>query len=34
MKRAAVLYADGFEEVEALVPVDILRRGKVDNSVN
>ena len=30
MKRAAVLYADGFEEVEALVPVDILRRGKVD----
>jgi 4-methyl-5(b-hydroxyethyl)-thiazole monophosphate biosynthesis len=30
MSRVAVFYADGFEEVEALAPVDLLRRGGVD----
>jgi 4-methyl-5(b-hydroxyethyl)-thiazole monophosphate biosynthesis len=30
MKKTAVFYADGFEEIEALTPVDILRRGGVD----
>lgn len=30
MKKAAVLLADGFEEIEALGTVDILRRGGVD----
>lgn len=28
--KAAVYFATGFEEVEALAPVDILRRGKVE----
>lgn len=33
MKRTAVLLADGFEEVEALLPVDYLRRSGLDVSV-
>lgn len=30
MKKAYLFFAEGFEEVEALTVVDILRRGKVD----
>lgn len=30
MKKVAVLFAEGFEEIEALSPVDVLRRGNVD----
>lgn len=29
MKRAAIVFDEGFEEVEALAPVDMLRRGGV-----
>jgi len=30
MKKTYVFLADGFEDVEALIPVDVLRRGGVD----
>ena len=30
MKKVLVLLADGFEEIEALTVVDVLRRGNVD----
>ena len=30
MKTAAVFFADGFEDIEALSPVDYLRRAGVD----
>ena len=30
MKKVYVFFADGFEDVEALIPVDVLRRGGVD----
>ncbi|WP_310605108.1 DJ-1 family glyoxalase III [Anaerosporobacter sp.] len=30
MKKVAVFFADGFEEIEALTVVDVLRRAKID----
>lgn len=33
MKRAAILIANGFEESEALVPFDLLRRGDVETDL-
>lgn len=33
MKKVVVLLAEGFEEIEALTCVDVLRRGEVDCSI-
>ena len=30
MKRAAVFFADGFEDIEALSPVDYMRRAGIE----
>ena len=32
-KKVYVFLADGFEDVEALIPVDVLRRGGVDVTI-
>ena len=31
--KAAIILATGFEEIEAIAPLDILRRGGVDASL-
>ena len=33
MKKVFMLFAEGFETVEALMVVDLLRRGGVDRSM-
>lgn len=33
MKKAVVFLADGFEDMEALAPIDILRRGEIDVTI-
>ncbi|MCR5667119.1 MAG: DJ-1/PfpI family protein [Eubacterium sp.] len=33
MKKAAIFLADGFEDVEALATIDILRRGGIDVAI-
>ena len=33
MKKASIFIADGFEEIEALTPVDVLRRANVEVSI-
>ncbi len=33
MKKAVILFAEGFEAVEAMAPVDILRRGGVETTM-
>ncbi|HAB62554.1 MAG TPA: DJ-1 family protein, partial [Lachnospiraceae bacterium] len=30
MKKVAIFFADGFEEIEALTVVDVLRRAKME----
>ena len=34
MKRAVILFAEGYETVEALLVVDLLRRGGSDDGFN
>ena len=34
MKKIAVLFHDGFEELEALSVVDVMRRAKIECTIN